>query len=422
MLTRSASRPAFGSDTARLRRGAAAVALGLLLFAASWVLLHVTPLGDHQIVDTPVYQRYGDAVMDGQVPYRDFALEYPPGALPVFILPSLAPQEHYRSAFEALMVLCGLATVALVALTLASLGASRERILLGTVLTGIAPLALGSVILTRYDLWPAMLTAAALAALVSGRERLSFGVLGLAAAAKLWPVVLVPLAVVYVSRRRGGRTTLEALAVFLAVLAVAFVPFAALSPGGLADSFSRQMDRPLQIESLGSALLLAAHHVGDYEPTVVTSFGSQNLTGGLPDALATVLTIVQVLAVIALWILFATRRGYPEELTAASAAVVAAFVAFGKVLSPQFLIWLMPLVPLVLGGLGLVAAGLFLLVLVLAQLWFPRTYWELVAFEAGPSWLLLARDLALVALVAVLAAATARIGRRVPRSGLSGGS
>ena len=83
------------------------------------------------------------------------------------------------------------------------------------------------------------------------------------------------------------------------------------------------------------------------------------------------LTIVQVLAVIALWILFATRRGYPEELTAASAAVVAAFIAFGKVLSPQFLIWLVPLVPLVLGGLGLVAAGLFVLVLVLTQLWFP---------------------------------------------------
>ena len=38
-----------------------------------------------QIVDTPVYQRYGDAIDDGQVPYRDFALEYPPGALPVFV-------------------------------------------------------------------------------------------------------------------------------------------------------------------------------------------------------------------------------------------------------------------------------------------------------------------------------------------------
>ncbi len=103
---------------------------------------------------------------------------------------------------------------------------------------------------------------------------------------------------------------------------------------------------------------------------------------------------MQVVAVVALWILFATRRGDPEVLTAASAAVVAAFIAFGKVLSPQFLIWLIPLVPLVLGGLGARRlAGLFVLVLVLTQLWFPERYFDaLLALDAGPVWLLLARD------------------------------
>jgi uncharacterized membrane protein len=267
---------------------------------------------------------------------------------------------------------------------------------------------LGSVVLTRYDLWPAVLAVGALAALVSGRERLGFGVLGLAVAAKLWPAAILPLALVYVSRRRGGRATLGALAVFVAVLAVAFVPFAVLSPDGLADSLSRQTERPLQVESLGSSLLLAAHHLGDYEPTVVSSFGSQNLAGGAPDALATLLTILQALAVVAVWILFTTRRGSPAELTAAAAAAVAAFIAFGKVLSPQFLIWLVPLVPLVLGPLGLVAAALFLLALALTQLWFPRQYWELVGLEAGPTWLLLARNVVLVVLAAVLAAAVGR--------------
>jgi uncharacterized membrane protein len=377
----------------------------MALFAVSWALLHVTPLGKTQIIDTPVYQRYGDAMLGGEVPYRDFSLEYPPGALPAFILPSLAPEEHYRSAFEALMVILGLAMVGLVALTLTRLGASRGRVVLGSALTGIAPLVLGSVILTRYDLWPALLTVGALAALVSGRERLGLGILGLAVAAKLWPAAIFPLALVYVSRRGGGRAALGAAAVFVLVLAAAFVPFAALSPEGLADSLSRQTERPLQVESLGSSLLLAADQAGDYEPTVVSSFGSQNLTGELPDALATVLTILQALAVVGVWILFATRRGYPEELTAASAAAVAAFIAFGKVLSPQFLIWLVPLVPLVLGPLGLVAAGLFVLALALTQAWFPRQYWELVALEPGPTWLLLARNVVLVALAAVLAAA-----------------
>ncbi len=225
-------------------------------------------------------------------------------------------------------------------------------------------------ILTRYDLWPAMLTVGALCALVSGRDRLGFGVLGLAAAAKLWPAL-------HPAARRGLREQAQRRAYggrcpggLPCRARCGLHPVRVLSPGGLADSFSRQMDRPLQIESLGSSLLLAAHQVGDYEPTVVSSFGSQNLVGGLPDSLATVLTIVQVLVVIALWILSRPGAVIPRSSTAASAAVVAAFIAFGKVLSPQFLIWLVPLVPLVLGRLGLVAAGL-VLVLVLTQLWFP---------------------------------------------------
>jgi hypothetical protein len=81
-----------------------------------------------------------------------------------------------------------------------------------------------------------------------------------------------------------------------------------------------------------------------------------------------------------------------------------AFAAFGKVLSPQFLIWLIPLVPLVRGRRGLVASGLLALALLLTQVWFPIRYWDLVHFEAFPSWVLLARDLVLVALLAVLIA------------------
>ena len=48
----------------------------------------------------------------------------------------------------------------------------------------------------------------------------------------------------------------------------------------------------------------------------------------------------------------------PERLIRYSAAAVVAFVAFDKVLSPQFIIWLIPLVPLVGGRRGLVASAL----------------------------------------------------------------
>jgi hypothetical protein len=93
----------------------------------------------------------------------------------------------------------------------------------------------------------------------------------------------------------------------------------------------------------------------------------------------------------------------------ASAAAVVAFVALGKVLSPQFLIWLVPLVPLVRGRRGVAAAALLALAMVLTQLWFPYRYWDLALhFAPRESWLVLARDLVLVALAVVLAAPTRR--------------
>ena len=390
------------------RQALAAAALGLVLFFISFGILHTGPFDGYEIVDTPTYKAYGDAIVGGQVPYRDFGLEYPPGALPMFALPSLGPSDDYRPAFEALVALCGAATIVFAVAALVAVGARPERLYAAAAFLGLAPLALGPVLLTRFDVWPAMLTVGALAALVSGRSRLAFAVLGLAVAAKLYPLVLLPIALLYLARRKGGRETALALAVFLLVLAVVFVPFAALAPDGLQASFERQTGRPLQIESLGSAALLAAQQLGGYEPEIVSSFGSQNLNGALPDALGTTLTALQVVAVVAVWALFAVRRGSREELVAGWAAALCTLVALGKVVSPQFLLWLVPLVPLVAGRRGLAASALLALAMVLTQLWFPSRYWDLVAAEPGPVWLLVARNVVLVALAAVAVAAMAR--------------
>jgi Glycosyltransferase family 87 len=391
-------------------RAAAALLVGLTLLTASWGLLHVGFYERFRIVDTPVYREYGEAVLDGEVPYRDFDVEYPPLALPAFIVPALASEDRYERVFELVMWACAVAMLAFVVLALRAAGAGPTRLLAAAAFVGLAPLALGSLVLSRYDLWPAALTAGALAAFVSGRDRLGYVWLALGAAAKIYPLVLLPVALAWTLRRRGRREAALGLGITIGVLGVILLPFAAIAPDGLADSLGRQLGRPLQIESLGAGLLLAAHQAGIYEPTVVSSHGSQNLDGPLLDALAAVQSALQGLAVLAVW--FAARRG---SLLAGAAAAVTALVAFGKVLSPQFLIWLIPLVPLVAGAAGLAAAGLLAAGLVTTQLWFPHRYWDVVALEPVGV-LVLVRDLLLVALFAVLLIAVIRRGSGAPRS------
>jgi hypothetical protein len=381
----------------------AALALGLVTLTLAWALLHLPAFDRFQIIDTPVYQEYGEAMADGRVPYRDFEVEYPPAALPLFWLPTLAPAEHYRSVFDWLMWACAAAAVAFALAALVARDATPPRLTAAAVFMGLAPLALGSVVLSRYDFWPAALVAAAVAALVSGRERVGFGVLGLAVTAKIYPAVLLPVALAYVWRRRGPREAALGLAVFVGVVAAVTLPFLLVAADGLWESLSDQLGRPLQIESLGSALLLAADRLGVYDAEVVSTHGSQNLAGSLPDALAVLLTLGQAAALIAVWALFARGAAGEDRFLAGSAAAVAAFIAFAKVLSPQFLIWLVPLVPLVAGGAGLAAGALLGAALVTTHLWFPSRYWDVVAIEPV-AWLVLVRDLVLVALLGVLLA------------------
>jgi hypothetical protein len=386
----------------------AAALTAITLFVLTWALLHVGFYKDDQVLDTPVYQRYGNAIARGEVPYRDFAVEYPPGALPVFALPGLAAPgskqavtSGFRRTFETLMWICGAAALIAMAITLRAMRAPPQRVWTALAFAALAPLAVGSVILSRFDLWPAAVVAAAVAALATGRWRVGSALVGIGIAVKLYPAVLLPLAVACAWRREGRRGATTALALAAGVAVVVFLPFVVVAPAGVWDSVSGQLRRPLQLESLGSAMLLAAHHAFGLDLTVSTSHGSQNLAGTAPDVLAALSTAAQVGFLLWVWFAYATRR---LGLVQAAVAALVGFVAFGKVLSPQFMIWLIALVPLVPGRRWSPAVGLLGAALVLTQLWFPFRYWDLAThLAATPSWLVFVRDLLLVALALLLA-------------------
>jgi hypothetical protein len=377
--------------------GVAAVLLGISFY----VLIRWLERG--QLSDVPVYEHYAGLVRSGAVPYRDFPFEYPPAALPALLLPAYLPWS-YATSFAVLMGVCGAACIAGAALALRAVDASVERIWAALLLIGVSPLVLGSLFDTRFDLWPTLLAVGAVAAIAGERPVLSGGLLGLGFAAKLWPAVLLPIAVAHLWRRRGRADALVVVAGFLAVAAVCFLPFAAIAPDGLRAMFSDQLGRPLQVESLGAAVLMAAQHLGMHSLATVNSHGAQALSGRGAGLAADLSTALELAGVLAVWILFARRR-HPdgEAVLLAAAAAVCVLVAFDKVLSPQYMIWLVPVVVLVRGTRGLVAGALLLAVLGLTQTWFPWHYWSLALDHRAPwSWYLLARDLALVALAGVL--------------------
>ena len=356
----------------------AAGAIGI--FLAGWGLVHTWFWSHGQLVDWPTYEAYGRAVVDhGLVPYRDFAVDYPPGALPVFVLPALF--GDYATAFAWEMAACGAALVAVLAFV------RREA----AFYAALAPVLVGSLIVSRFDLWPTLLLAAALAALVGDRHTLGWALLGAAVAAKLWPLVVVPIALLWSIRRGSGRSALAGAT----IAAAAFLPFAVLGWHGLWHSLESQASRPLQVESLGAAILTTFGH-----PSVVTTHGSQNIAGH--GAVAAALSIVDIAAVALVWVLFANGEMTRGRFLRHCAAAACAFVAFDKVLSPQYLIWLIALVPLVRGRRGVVATLALTVACVLTQIWFPWRYWS-YADRFHLAGVVLARDLVLVALFAVLA-------------------
>jgi hypothetical protein len=401
-------------------RGRASAIAGLVAaaFFVAFGALHYGFYTRNLLQDTPVYERYGDAIVHHrEVPYRDFAVEYPPGALPVFAAPSLVASAgdfpRYRAVFETLMLVCGGVASALVGFVLSLQQASTRRLAGGTLLASLAPLLLGPVVLSRFDLWPAMLTIAGLAALVVDRRRLGVALLGFAVAAKVYPAVVVPPALLYVLRRNGRREALVCCGVAAGAALVWLVPFLALSPHGVWASLAGQASRPLQLESLGASFLLGAHQAWGLPLTMASSHGSDNLGGRLPDLLATVQSVLAPAAIVGTWIAFARGEATRDRLLRYCAAAICAFIVLGKVLSPQYLIWLIALVPLVRGRRGIAASVLFVASLVLTQLWFPSRYLDLAyGFDVRASWFVLARDLVLLALLLTLVTPERR-GRRV---------
>ena len=374
------------------------------VFLGSWALVHHSWYASGgRGVDISIYHGYARDTVHGRIPYRDFSIEYPPG----FLIPALAPEATapandygaYVRDFDRWMAGAGVVLILFSAAGLTALRAKRKEFALSLAFIAISPLLVGLLMFSRFDLWATALAVGGLSALLAGRDRTGGALLGAAIATKLWPAVLIPLGLVWLWRRHGRADTVKWIAIVVGTCAAFFLPFALLAPGGLGHSFGLQIDRPLQLESLGSTVLLAAHNLGGLGVSEASTYGSANIVAHGATAVADASAVAQLLALCAVWVAFARGSARADRLAFAAAACVAVFIAFGKVFSPQYLIWLIPFVALArrrLASLLLAAA------LVATQFYWPNHYDELLSFKPFATGIVLTRDLLVVAIAVEL--------------------
>ena len=382
----------------------------VLLLAGTWCLTFLAnPWQDELVNDIPLYRAYADVFLDGVLPYQEIGFEYPPLAAPLIAIPgvvSLDP-ETYRYAFAVLTFALAVG-VLLATGRLAELGGGREWVAL--LMVALAPVAAGAMIRTHFDLAPVLCLVAGLAAVAAGRSRTGFLLFGVGGALKLFPLAAAPVAAAWLigRGRRGEAVTGLAISAVVAGLAVAAA--VAVSADGSWEAVEYHVERPVQIESLPASILNGIEAIGGEAPEPVHSHRSDGLEHSAADAISAGFVALLCAVLVALT-LSARRLDDVRGLAIAGLASAAAFASLGKVLSPQFMLWLIPLAAVALAW-RMYALGIVTVAAVAATLvWFPDRYFDLVDREDMPLIAVAGRNGLLLLMLALLAREIRRLVR-----------
>ncbi|MER5527167.1 glycosyltransferase family 87 protein [Streptomyces sp. NPDC002677] len=360
-----------------------------------WLLAHNNErLLGHGAVAREVWRLYFHwygVLSHGAFPAHDTLWQYPPGAGAVLLAPGLVPGPSYFQAFVALT----LATDALITTALARAGTRPGRTLLGAALwTGALPLLL-HLPLARYDV--EVTAFAVLSLLALGRATRACGALAaLGALVKVWPALVL----LGVERGRPTRTAWTWAAVTGAVTLAAFL----LSFRNPLAFLRQQGGRGVQVESLGGTALSLARHAG-WRGTTHYRYGAMELVGPHVHAVATVSLALTVVA-FALLLLWRVRARHWTEATPYDAALSAVllFTVTSRVISPQYMIWLLGLAAVCLTSRHTTqrpVAALIVTATALSAVAYPTFYAEVVHGTWTGCLLMLARN-GLLATAAVL--------------------
>lgn len=276
--------------------------------------------------DVALYARYAHAFLQsGQLPR-----EYPPFAtLPM--LATLFP-DHRGIGLALLMGLLLFATWLLLR-QYAGYGAAWRFLLWTT------PLAI--VALTRYDLAPALCATAGMIALTRGRFTLAHLFLAVGALLKVYPLALTPIVFALQLRRDGLRRALAALALGWAGPLALLLLLIARQPAQATNWLQIMEHRPVQLESIPASLSWVASLLGLAHIHTGISYYAYSYTSPLDAVTGPILLLVRLVGLLWLYLLIPSRS--PAQL---AIAAVTLLMVTNQSLSPQYVLWLLPLAAL----------------------------------------------------------------------------
>jgi hypothetical protein len=354
-------------STAKLKLSAVPLrAVGLVVFAlvvvalaADFVYLH-TRSGMIPNDDVFAYECYARAFWRGPAALHDSTLmrycadhrwlfwtapprvlhtlprEYPAPAVLWFSLPLLWPGSTYPVTYMVLVALVVAGTVAIFI---------RRGLLLCAVACAAYVLIGGwGTTLERYDIIPGVLVLGALVLAERSRYVPAYVLLAVSALLKVYPGFVVPILAAH-QWRTSGKPPFREIAAFLLTVCAGALPFALLSPSGFAAPLRYNAQRPPQIESIAGSLLWLSGKIGG-NVRVRLTYHSVNVYGmfsGFAASLATGLLLTGVLLVA--WRTWSGRA----ELRTSVVQVLLVILCTSKLLSPQYLLWLFPVVAYVDG-------------------------------------------------------------------------
>jgi uncharacterized membrane protein len=385
-----------------------ALFLMLVLFTLGTAILPATE-------DVTAYYEYSRRIMMGLVPYKDFAIEYPPFALVFFLLPWLVlypagglqgefydNRDFYASVFH---VECFLLEVAVMLLAYRLLRkiypeASPLSFTSRMIWYTLGALAISLYMMQRFDIGAAFLLLLGLYLLYDNKPGWAGVVLGLGTAAKLYPAIALPLALIYLWRYQSNhKGAWRCLVGFGMAGALVTLPFVLISPEGFLNFLKYHSDRGIQIETIFATIAALGHYLGLNPASSIVDHTSIGVASPWSKNLATLSTLLTVGGLLALYWL-AWRKARPgnklstDWLVQATALVVLWFILANKVFSPQYMIWVLAFVPFWKGR----KQTLVLLALLLSFVPFPLLAAELFKLDWKPMVVLIVRNGLLLAL------------------------